>query len=179
MNYHYGKISLNQAIMAIQLGNIKKGEDLLAEAEEKIKKWNDLLGNLALAYLLLHEESKAVAVILAALSQNPKWEENLPAFYLLKDQPGMRELIDERKFNEKDWISAVSFLGELNRDAEAASLAQKALQKFPGSSSLHYLLGKYLLAERRQAEARKELQQAVSLDPSNDEAMDFLQHSFR
>ncbi|HEY4156156.1 MAG TPA: hypothetical protein VGM24_12030, partial [Puia sp.] len=83
MNYHYGRIRLNEAIIAIQLGNIRKAENLLAETEEKIKKWDDLMGNLAMAYLLLHEESKAVAVIRTALSQNSKWEEHLPSFFLL------------------------------------------------------------------------------------------------
>jgi predicted Zn-dependent protease len=179
MNYHYGKIQLNEAIIAIRLGNIKKGEDLLAEAEDKIKRWNELQASLAMAYLLLHEESKAVAVIREAISQNPNWKENLPAFYLLRDEPGMNGLIDEKRFSEKDWASAISFLSALNRDEEAAVLARKALQQFPASSYLHFLLGKALLATGKQEEAKKELQQAVHLDLSNYEAIDFLQHTVR
>jgi predicted Zn-dependent protease len=178
MNYHYERIRLNQAIIAIQLGNRRKGEDLLAESEGKIKKWSELRTSLALAYLLLHEEAKAVAVIRDALDQNPEWQENLPAFFLLKDEPGMEGLIDENNFSEKDWGSAVSFLIELNREAEAAVICQKALQQFPGSSALHYLLGKSLLSEGKQALAKRELQYAVNLNPANEEAAGFLQHSF-
>jgi predicted Zn-dependent protease len=179
MNYHYERIRLNQAIIAIQLGNRRKGEDLLAESKEKIRRWNELQGSLALAYLLLHEDSKAVAVIRDALNQNPEWRENLPAFFLLKDEPGMEGLIDEKDFGEKDWISAVSFLIELNREAEAAVICQRALQQFPASSFLHYLLGRSLLSEGKQALAKRELQHAVNLNPSNEEAAGFLQHSFR
>ena len=179
MNYHYERIRLNQAIIAIQLGNKRKAEDLLAESEEKIKKWNGLQASLALAYLLLRENSKAVSVIRDALNQNPEWEENLPAFFLLKDEAGMEGLINENDFNENDWTRAVSFLIELNREAEAAVVCQRALQLFPGSSALHYLLGKSLLSEGKQGLAKRELQQAVSLNPHNEEAAGFLQHSFR
>ena len=71
MNYHDERIRLSQAIIAIQLGNKRKGEDLLAKTEEKIKKWDELKVNLALAYLLLYERSKTVDVIRDALSSNP------------------------------------------------------------------------------------------------------------
>jgi tetratricopeptide (TPR) repeat protein len=179
MNYHYERIRLNQAIIAIQLGNKTRGELLLAESEEKIRKWNELQGSLALAYLLLHEESKAISVIRDALNQNPEWKENLPAFYLLKDAPGMEGLIDEKNFSENDWISAASFLMELDRAAEAAVICQKALYQFPASSGLHYLLGKSLHAEGKRALAKRELEMAVDLNPRNEEATGFLQHSFR
>jgi tetratricopeptide (TPR) repeat protein len=179
MNYHYGKIQLNQAIIAIQTGNLRKGENLLAEAEGKLKAWNTLQSDLALAYLLLHENSKAVTIIRDALYQDPEWKEHLPSFYVLKDEPGMEGLIDERKFTERDWINAVSFLGELNRDEQAASVCQEALLQFPQSSYLHYLFGKALLSMKKNEEARRELQWAVNLDLSNHEALDFLKHSVR
>ena len=168
MNYHYGKIQLNQAIIAIQTGNLRKGENLLAEAEGKLKAWNTLQSDLALAYLLLHENSKAVTIIRDALYQDPEWKEHLPSFYVLKDEPGMEGLIDERKF-----------LGELNRDEQAASVCQEALLQFPQSSYLHYLFGKALLSMKKNEEARRELQWAVNLDLSNHEALDFLKHSVR
>jgi hypothetical protein len=47
------------------------------------------------AYLLLHEQVRAVAIIHNALQQNPKWAENLPFVYLLKNEPDMSWLIDE------------------------------------------------------------------------------------
>jgi predicted Zn-dependent protease len=120
-----------------------------------------------------------VNIIRDALYQDPDWKGHLPSFYVLKDEPGMEGLIDERKFTERDWINAVSFLGELNRDEQAASVCQKALLQFPRSSYLHYLLGKALLSTKKNEEAKKELQWAVNLDLSNHEALDFLKHSVR
>jgi len=90
----------------------------------------------------------------------------------------MKELINEKSFTEKDWISAVSLIGELNRNAEAASLSQNALQLFPGSSYLHYLLGRSWLDDHPN-KARKELQKAVRHDPSNEEAAIMLKQRFK
>jgi uncharacterized Ntn-hydrolase superfamily protein len=179
LNYHYGRIRLNQAIGAIRMGNIQKGKDLLADAARMVKGWNGLQGKIALAYLLLHEEAQAVSVIRAAISDNPQWKENLPAFYLLRNDPGMKGLIDENKFGEKDWIAAVSLLDQLDRNAEMGSLAKKALQRFPSSSYLSFQLGEALLAEGRRDEAKLALQEAIRLDPANEEAVRALEQATR
>lgn len=179
LNYHYGRIRLNQAIFAINMGNTQLGKSRLNEAEQMINGWNGMQGKLALAYLLLNDTAKAIAVIRAALKENPKWKENLPAFYLLKDHPGMEELIHEKQFDEKDWISAVDFMEQLNRNVEAISISRKGLQNFPGSSYLHYMLGKSLLAENSHDETKKELKKAIELDPTNDEAVALLQGTFK
>jgi uncharacterized Ntn-hydrolase superfamily protein len=170
LNYHYGRIKLNQAVFAIKMGNIQLGKARLSEAEQMAKGWNGMQGKVAMTYILLGENSKAVAVIRSAIQENPKWKQYLSAFYLLKDQPGMEGLINEKSFTEKDWITAVSFFGELGENAQATSLCRKVLHRFPGSSYLHYLLGKSLLDVGMQVEAKKELQEAVRLDPSNEEA---------
>jgi len=170
LNYHYGRIKLNQAVFAIKMGNIPLGKTRLSEAEPMVKGWNGMQGKVALTYILLGEKSKAVVVIRAAINENPKWKQYLSAFYLLKDEPGMEGLINEKSFSEKDWINAVSFFGELGENAKARSLCRKALQRFPGSSYLHYLLGKSWLDAEMQKEAKKELQEAVRLDSSNEEA---------
>ena len=74
LRYHYGRIRLNQAIYAINMGNISFGKARLIEAEQMIKGWNGIQGRLALAYLLLNENTKAVTIIRAALEENPKME---------------------------------------------------------------------------------------------------------
>jgi uncharacterized Ntn-hydrolase superfamily protein len=170
LNEHYGRIALNQAIAAINMGNVPKGKALLTDAEAMTKGWNGLQSKTALAYLLLHEDSRAVAVVLAAIRKDPKWKKNLPAFYLLKDQPGMEGMIDEKKFSEKDRINAVSFYEQLNQNKEAALFALKSLKLFPQSSYLYFLLGKALAAEGKQDEAAKAFREADRLDPSNEEA---------
>lgn len=182
LNYHYGRIKLNQAIGAIQMGNSQKGNSqrgraLLTEAEILLADWNGIQSKIAFGYLLLHEESKAVNVIQAALRSNPAWKENLPSFYLLKDQPGMKGLIDETQFNEKDWINAFALLGQLNRVPEQELVSRKALQLFPESSYLHYQLAGALLAAGRKEEARTVLAEAVRLDPANEEAKKMLEAS--
>ncbi len=121
-----------------------------------------------------------MVIIRAALAQNPKWKGEFTRFFTqLKDQPGLKGLIDEKRFDEKDWIGAVDLMAQLNRDAETTNLAQKALQQFPHSSYLHYLLGKSLLAEGKKEEAKAELRLAVTLDGANDEAVDLLRESFK
>ncbi|MHA4811557.1 DUF1028 domain-containing protein [Flavitalea flava] len=185
LNYHYGRIKLNQAIGAIQMEssqkgngpirNSQKGKGLLSVAEGMLAGWNGIQGKIALGYLLLHEEARAVTVIRAALRSNPAWKENLPAFYLLKEQPGMKGLIDETKFSEKDWISAVALLGQLNRAPEQELLSRKALRLFPASSYLNYQLAEALLAEDRKEEAKTVLAEAVRIDPGNEEAVKMLE----
>jgi uncharacterized Ntn-hydrolase superfamily protein len=171
LNYHYGRIRLNQAIFAIKMGNIPLGKTRLSAAEQLVKGWNGMQGKVAMAHILLGENGKAVAIIHAAIAENPQWREYLPAFYFLKDEPGMGGLLNEKAFTEKDWISAVSFLGELGRNAQAELLSKKALQLFPASSYLHYLLGKALDDSGQKAAAKKEWEAAVRLDPTNQEAL--------
>lgn len=179
LNYHYGRIKLNQAISAIKMKNILLGKTRLSEAEQMVKGWNGIQGKVAMAYILLGERSNAVAVIRRAIDENPKWKQYLPAFYLLKDERGMKGLIDEKSFTEKDWIDAVSFLEELGQNKQAAALCQKALQQFSRSSYLHYLLGKSWLDDGRQDEAKKELEEAIRLDASNGEAAAMLKQGFK
>jgi uncharacterized Ntn-hydrolase superfamily protein len=170
LQYHYGRIRLNQATNALRMGNRQRGITLLAEAQSMTKGWNGLQGKIALAWLLLQEPAKAVAIIRAAMQENPQWKENIPAFYILRDEPGMQEFFRDRKMSEKDWIAAVSLLDQLNRPAAEDSLCHKALQLYPASSYLYYLLGKTLQSENKPSEAKAAIQKAVSLDPANAEA---------
>ena len=186
LNYHYGRIRTNQAIYAINMGNLQRGRMLLSQAEVMVKGWNGMQGKIALAYLLLGEKAKAVAVIRAAIHDNPQWKENLPAFYLLRNEPGMQEYFydtaptsnrgpggahgREKPMTEKDWIAAISLFDQLNRPAAEDSLCRKALQQFPQSSYLYYQLGQTLQSENQPAAAKTALQRALTLDPANAEA---------
>jgi uncharacterized Ntn-hydrolase superfamily protein len=179
LRYHYGRIRLNQATYALRMGNRQRGITLLAEAQDMIKGWNGLQSKVALAWLLLQEPAKAVATIRAAMQENPKWKENIPAFYILRNEPGMQEFFRDWTMTEKDWIAAVSLLDQLNRPAAEDSLCRSALKLYPASSYLYYLLGKNLQAEDRSADAKAALQKAVSLDPANAEATLLLARSPR
>jgi uncharacterized Ntn-hydrolase superfamily protein len=170
LQYHYGRIRLNQATYAIRMGNRQRGLSLLTEANNMIKGWNGLQSKVALAWLLLQEPAKAVATIRAAAMENPQWKENIPAFYIIQNEPGMQEFFRDRKMSEKDWIAAVSLVDQLNQPAAEDSLCRKALQQYPESSYLYYMLGKTLQSENKPADAKAALQKAVTLDPANAEA---------
>ena len=180
LNYHYGRIRTNQAIFAIKMGNPQRGRLLLTQAEALTKGWNGMQNKIALAYLLLGDKAKAVATIRAAIAQNPKWKENLPAFYLLHIEPGMQPYFRnpgaprEKALTEKDWIAAVSIYDELNQPAAGDSLCRVALKNYPNSSYLYYQLAKYLSAENQPIPARTACRQSLSLDPSNAEATQLL-----
>jgi uncharacterized Ntn-hydrolase superfamily protein len=170
LNYHYGRIQLTRAINAIKTGDLQRGKALLADAQLLTKGWNGLMGKIAVAYLLLHQQPEAVAIIHDALRENPQWKENLPFFYILKDDPAMRSLIDVSHFTEKDWIAAVDLPGQLMLDSLSETLARKALRSFPNSSYLHYQFAQALHARRKDPEAKVELKTAILLDPTNAEA---------
>ncbi len=174
LNYHYGRIRTNQAIFAIRMDNRPRALLLLAQADSLTHGWNGLQNKIALAWLLLHENTKAVAAIRAAIRENPQWKENIPAFYVLHNEPGLQEYFKGRTFSEKDWIAAIDLFDQLDRPTEEESLCRNALTKFPNSSYLYYLLGKALQAQSKTTDAKAALQQAVRLDPDNAEAVALL-----
>jgi len=174
LNYHYGRIRTNQAMYAIRMGNRPRALLLLQQADSLTHGWNGLQGKIALAWLLLHENAKAVATIRAAIRENPQWKENIPAFYVLRHEPRLQEYFKGRRFSEKDWIAALDLFDQLNRPAEEEALCRKALLQFPASSYLYYLLGQALQAQTKTADAKTALRQAVQLDPANAEAVALL-----
>ncbi len=171
LNYHYGRIRTNQATYAIRMGNRPRALLLLQQADSLTRGWNGLQSKIALAWLLLHENAKAVATIRAAIHENPQWKENIPAFYVLRNEPGMQEYFKGRTFTEKDWIAALDLFDQLDRPLEEEALCRKALLQFPASSYLYYLLAQSLRAQTKTADAKLALQQAVKLDPENAEAV--------
>jgi uncharacterized Ntn-hydrolase superfamily protein len=175
LHYHYGRIRLNQAIGAIRMGNLPRGKQLLSEADSLVRGWNGIQSKVALAQLLAGDTINAIATIRAAIRSNPRWKENLPAFYLLHDNPKMKPLFYKEPMSEKDWIAAVSLLNELGQSNTLDSLCRTALHQYPHSSYLHYLLGKNLLSQHQTTPALTALHEAIKLDPDNREAARLLQ----
>ncbi|MES1220696.1 MAG: DUF1028 domain-containing protein, partial [Bacteroidota bacterium] len=127
LNYHYGRIMINQSIGAIKMMNKKRGEDLLHQAEILVDGWNGIYSKLAMAYILLGNEDKAVSIIQKSLAENQKWKESLPAFYCLIQHPEIRQLINVDSFSLKDWDNAINFMTEINHNKQAIELAFKVL----------------------------------------------------
>jgi uncharacterized Ntn-hydrolase superfamily protein len=170
LNYHYGRIMLNQSIGAIKMMNKKRGEDLLHQAEILVDGWNGIYSKIAMAYIMLGNEQKAVSVIQKAITENPQWKENLPAFYCLYNHPEISGMMKEDSFTLKDWCNAIDFLVEINRNQEAIDLAGKVVKKYPSSSFVYYLLGKAYSQEGNKRLANKNVTTALQLDTGNAEA---------
>ncbi|MDJ1505367.1 DUF1028 domain-containing protein [Xanthocytophaga agilis] len=174
LNYHYGRIRLNQAMFAIRMKNIARGKLLLSQAEPMIEGWNGMYGKLAKAYLLLNDEKKAISIISKAIKENPYWKENLPAFYCLRHAPEIKLLLDETTFTLADWNNAISILIDLQKSAESIDLGQKILKQYPESSYTNYLLAKAVLLNQNKSSAKSYLEKAIQLDKANADAQRLL-----
>jgi len=170
LNYHYGRIRLNQAVYAIKMMNKTHGEDLVHQSEKMLDGWNGIYGKIAMAYILLGDEQKAVSVIQKAMAENSQWKENLPAFYCLHNHLEISGLINENSFTLKDWCNAIDFMIEINRNQVAINLAEKVVKKYPSSSFVYYLSGKAYSQEGNKQFAIKNITTALKLDPDNAEA---------
>jgi uncharacterized Ntn-hydrolase superfamily protein len=142
LNYHYGRILINQATYAITMGNKKRGEALLRQAIKQTLGWYGIYPKIAKAYLLLGLEQNAIALIKAAVRTEPKWKENLSAFYCLYHDPGINSLYPVKQFTIIDWNNAISMLIDLNRLQESIALSQTVIRKYPSSSYTWYLQAK-------------------------------------
>ena len=175
LNYHYGRIMINQSIGAIKMMNKKRGEDLLHQAEILVDGWNGIYSKLAMVYILLGNEDKAVSIIQKSLAENRKWKENLPAFYCLIQHSEIRQLINVDSFSLKDWDNAINFMTEINQNKQAIELAFKVLQNYPNSSFTYYLLGKAYIGEGDKKNAKEYLLKSLLFDNENAEAKKLLQ----
>ena len=114
LNYHYGRIRLNQAIYALDFKNEKRSKTKLKEAENLLEGWNGMYSKIAYVHSLLGNDERAIFWIEKGLLENPKWTVNLPAFYYLRNHEKLSELIKPNSFSLKDWENAISMLIRLN-----------------------------------------------------------------
>jgi len=170
LNYHYGRIKINQAIYAIKNGNATRGKVLLDTAQVMVDGWNGIYSKIAEAYLLLKEDDKAIAIIKKALAENIQWKENLPAFYCLAAYSDAKDLFEEATFSVRDWNNAVQLMIEVNRTEEAIQLAQETIKKYPTYSYTFYLLGQAYNNRGNKQQAIQYLNKSLELDPENAEA---------
>ncbi len=175
LDYHYGRITINQAVTQIRQGNREKGTALLNKAQAQVKGWTGIYGKLVQACLLLNNTARAVSLIHEALQAEPQWKENLPAFYCLKNEKALAGLIREDRFMEKDWYAAIRGYLNIEQTAAAITLANKVLQQYPRSSYTYYLLGQAFLQSAAKDKAKAALQKALELDAANTEAVQALQ----
>ncbi len=174
LQYHYGRIRVNQTLYAARQGNIKRAKTVLAEAEKLTDGWTGIYGKLILAHSLLGNTEKAVALIQKALTENPNWSSNLSAFYYLRHHEKINPLITPETFTLNDWNSAIMAMIVLQKHTESVQLAEKTLEKHPYSSYTHYLLGKAFVHSGQHKKGRLQLKKAIQLDADNREAIALL-----
>lgn len=174
MDYHYGRIRLNQALYAHKAGNSERAKQKLTEAESMLKGWTGMYSKIASANVVLGNEDAAVNWIKKGLEENSNWSVNLPAFYFLRGHPEMKSIIRPDLFGTKDWEIALGMLSNLGRDSEAIGLARKLIAKNIESSYLNFLLGRSYFYEKEQDKAIEHLEKALKMDDNNVEAENLL-----
>lgn len=170
LNYHYGRIRINQATTALVIGNKKYGDSLLNIAVMMTKGWYGIYPKLAKAYLLANNEQKALELIKAAVKAEPKWKANLSAFYCLYKYPEISSLYPENRFTVIDWNNAISMLTDLGKTDQAIALSKKVLQKYPSSSYTWYVLANAYQKNGNIEAARHANETALKCDAENEDA---------
>jgi uncharacterized Ntn-hydrolase superfamily protein len=170
MNYHYGRIRLNQALYAHREGNSNRAKQKLIEAESMLNGWTGMYSRIAGANVAMGKEDAAINWIKKGLTENPNWSVNLPAFYFLRDNPKMKSLIQPDSFSVTDWETAMGMLSNLGRELEVIELAKGLINKKIESSYLNFILGRSYFYEKEQDKAIEHLKKALKLDNENIEA---------
>ena len=170
LDYHDGRIVLNQATYALRAGNQKRATSKLQKAEKLLQGWNGMYSRIALVHSLFGNDERAAYWVKKAIEENPQWIVNLPAFYYLRNQPVLKPLIKPTTFTTKDWEQAVAMLLRVEQAKVAQVLAKEVLSKGKSSSYLYYLLGKSEVRLKQSSKAKLALQKALMLDKNNVEA---------
>jgi len=170
LNYHYGRILINRANYAIGMGNKKRGEDLLKQAIIQTTDWYGIYPKIAKTYLLLGQDQNAIKLIKATVLAEPKWRENLSAFYCLYHDPSINALYPVKQFTVIDWNNAISMLIDLGRLTESLSLCKTVIGRYPSSSYTWYLQAKTFTALRDIDKARAADMASLKIDPENADA---------
>ena len=175
MNYHYGRIRLNQALYAQREGNSNRAKQKLIEAESMLNGWTGIYSRIAVANIAVGNEDKAILWIKKGLNENPNWSVNLPAFYFLRDNPKMKSLIKPDSFSVTDWETAMGMLSNLGRELEVIELTKGLIDRKIESSYLNYIIGRSYFYEKENGKAKYYLEKALKIDSENIEAQRLLQ----
>ncbi|MEO0572292.1 MAG: DUF1028 domain-containing protein [Bacteroidota bacterium] len=170
MDYHYGRIYLNQALYAQREGHMGRAKQKLTEAESMLDGWTGMYARIARANFTIEDEESAVYWINKGLSENPKWSVYLPAFYFLRNHPKMASVIKPHTFSITDWENAMGMLSNLGRELEVIALGNELIERKMESSYLNFLLGRSFFYEKEPKKAIAHLNRALELDAANLEA---------
>nr|WP_299069924.1 DUF1028 domain-containing protein [uncultured Allomuricauda sp.] len=174
MDYHYGRIRLNQALFAHREGNSERAKQKLTEAESMLNGWTGMYSKIAGANIAMGNETQAINWIKKGLAENPNWSVNIPAFYFLRNNPEMKSIIQSNSFSVTDWESAMGMLSNLGQELEVIKEIKGLFKKKIESSYLNFLLGRSYFYEKEQEKAIAYLEKALKMDSENIEAENLL-----
>jgi len=167
MDYHYGRIRLNQARNAQRAGNLERAKQKLSEAETMLNGWIGMYSKIAIANVVMGNKIQAVNSIKKGLRENPNWVVNVPAFYFLRNNPEMKSIIQIDSFTTTDWESAMGMLSNLGLEEDLIKETKELFKNKIESSYLNFLLGRSYYYEEEQENAIKYLEQALKMDSEN------------
>lgn len=174
MDYHYGRIRLNQALFAHREGNSERAKQKLTKAESMLNGWTGMYSKIAGANIAMGNETQAINWIKKGLAENPNWSVNIPAFYFLRNNPEMKSIIQSNSFSVTDWESAMGMLSNLGQELEVIKEIKGLFKKKIESSYLNFLLGRSYFYEKEQEKAIAYLEKALKMDSENIEAENLL-----
>lgn len=174
LDFHYGRIKLNQARFAHQNGNITRATEKMKEAELLLDGWTGMYPRIAGVHAMMDQSDEAVKWINKGLLEDSERKEHLSAFYFLRSHPKLKSEINSDTFTVKDWEAALSMYSNLGREEELIALAKELLKKDISSSYLHFLLGRSYNFEKEQEMAIWHLEKAISFNEENIEAKKLL-----
>ncbi|MBP2833059.1 DUF1028 domain-containing protein [Aquimarina sp. U1-2] len=174
MNYHYGRIRLNQARYAFEGGNSEIAIQKLVEAESMLDGWTGIYSKIAMTNILIGKKDKAIDWIKKGIDENSNWKVNLPAFYFMKENQELNNLIKPETFTPKDWENAIAMLISVGRNTEAIELCNDLAKKDITTTYLNYLIGKAHYKNGNLKKATTNLEKAIEMDENNVEAKNLL-----
>jgi tetratricopeptide (TPR) repeat protein len=172
--FYQGRRELDLAAQYFMKNRIVEGKQLVLSAERKLAGFTGMYEQLIASFIFLGDTGKAVEWIKRALSEEPKWRHNLPAFHILAGHPELPGLIDENKFTLKDWYKAITMYYDLGSIEDGISLAAQLIRTGGGDAYAHFLLGKGYALNGNVNEAKACLVRSAALEPDNPEVAQLL-----
>ena len=172
LDFHYGRIKLNQAYYALRLGNRKLAKKRLTLATSMLNGWDGMYPKIAAIYAEMGEKDIAADYILKGISESEKWKIYLPAFYFMREHPKLKGVINPDSFTQKDWENAIQMLIKIGQNEEAITIGERLLTEELGKGSyFFYLLAKAYKNEGHKKIALQWLEKAIASDDTNIEAL--------
>lgn len=175
-----GKLLKAQVLLAQKA--VKPAIDLLQSLDRMYPNSSPVKFRLANAYVQAGDLAQAMTALDQVLGLNPTNREAALLLAQLKIQsgsamsaiPGLEAMVREQGDNTAALFILTSAYQAAGRAEDGANLMREQLKKTPGDANAHFVLGLILSGQKKGAEARKEFEQVLAINPQNAAAADQL-----